>query len=109
LASDEDTPVSNVGGAASLAPVDALLALQEVPDALTGRRSSVNRGFRVLDHLDELRIGLLEGGIPRRALRNLLQEVRNQREEADDPQLASILDEIELRARVELAKYGENS
>jgi hypothetical protein len=54
--------------------------------------------------LEELRIGLLLGHIPRDRLADLSRMVRDRREDAEDPQLAALLDEIELRAEVELAK-----
>jgi len=37
----------------------------------------------------------------------LLSAVKAQRDQTDDPRLEQILDEIELRAAVELAKLGQ--
>lgn len=100
-------PPSSVGG------LDALLAAQmvEAVDPTgdeAGRRkrqaAMVARGEDILDRLEELRIGLLLGHIPRDRLADLSRMVRDRREEAEDPQLAALLDEIELRAEVELAK-----
>ena len=46
-------------------------------------------------------------GVPLQAqLAQLAQTIRARREEIDDPRLAEILDEIELRAAVELAKFS---
>jgi hypothetical protein len=92
-------------GASSLTTVDALIALQEVPDAVAGRAKAVRRGRDMLDLLEDLRDGLLMGGISRSTLTRLLQLVNAEREEFSDPGLASVLDDVELRARVELAKY----
>jgi hypothetical protein len=58
----------------------------------------------MLDRLEDIRHGLLMGAIPRDRLQELAAAVRRQREAIDDPRLVEILDEIELRARVELAK-----
>lgn len=58
----------------------------------------------MLDLLDDVRHGLLRGAIPVSKLESLLTAVRNQRDHVDDPRLAEILDEIEVRAAVELAK-----
>jgi len=58
----------------------------------------------MLDQLDELRHGLLDGSISEESLGNLSKLVRAKRENVDDPQLMEVLDEIELRAEVELAK-----
>jgi hypothetical protein len=91
--------------AAPLVGVGALFALQEVPDATTGRRkAAVARGDMLLDHLDEIQLGLLDGTIDRRGLTALASAVRGARATTNDPALQGVLDEIELRAAVELAK-----
>jgi hypothetical protein len=91
--------------AAPLAGVGALFALQEVPDATTGRRkAAVARGDMLLDRLGDIQLGLLEGTIDRRGLGELAAAVRSARGATDDPALQAVLDEIELRAAVELAK-----
>lgn len=105
-----DAP-QNVGGAAPLAPVDALLSLQEVPDATDGRSKGLARANEMLDILEEVRRGILLGAISGPKLRVLADMARNQRQnEAEslkgDPRLREILSEIELRSEVELAKLG---
>ncbi len=91
-----------------LAAVDALLAAQCVTDATDGeaRRTLVRHGDDILDRLEEIRLGLLAGGLSRQRLIALASLVRNRRDAVADPRLAAILDEIDLRAQVELAKYG---
>jgi len=88
--------------------MNTVLALQEAPDATRGRarRRAKERGDMMLDHLDEIRMGLLLGTIPIARLEQLGQLVRAKREQIDDPKLLAILDEIELRAAVELAKLS---
>lgn len=54
--------------------------------------------------LDQVRDGLLAGGIPRVTLNRLANAVTKRRENFTDPKLQTVLDEIELRAHVELAK-----
>ena len=93
-------------GAATLAPlggVEGLLALQEVGED-GGRRRPSARGHAVLDQLEEIRRGLLLGSIPRAELERLERLAAGMREDIADPRLAEILAEIELRAKVELAK-----
>ena len=99
-----DGATASVGASAPPAPVDALIALQEVPDASSGRRRAVMRGSSMLDLLDDVRMGLLNGIIPRGRLQSLLDSLKGRRESIDDPRLARLIDEIELRASVELAK-----
>lgn len=86
--------------------VPGLLALQEVGTAADGRSRGLRRGHDILDRLEEIRMGLLAGEIPKENLRALSAAVRAQRSAVDDPRLNEILDEIELRAEVELAKAG---
>jgi hypothetical protein len=95
-------------GATPLAAVDTLLALQSVPEATEGRRRAVRRAGEMLDLLDDIRVGLLEGLVPKGKLEGLLRMVQSRRETFTDPGLGEILDEIELRAQVELAKFGCN-
>jgi hypothetical protein len=103
---DADTGVSGVSSSGPLASVDALLALQEVPDSTQGRSRGLKRASDLLDRLDDIRNGLLIGSIPFDKLDRLVSLVRSQRADTTDPRLAALLDEIELRASVELAKLG---
>lgn len=54
--------------------------------------------------LDDVKLSLLDGGNPMVALERLRGAVREQREGTEDPRLEGVLDEIETRAAVELAK-----
>ena len=100
---DEGQAVARPGG---LAPLSPLYALQEVPDATARRGRALRRGHDLLDRLEELRMALLSGALSGERLQGLLQAVRAQRETVADPRLAAVLDEVELRAAVELAKLG---
>lgn len=87
-------------------PVDSLLTVQEVPDATEerSRRPVIQYGDDLLDRLDQLRHDLLVGAVPKDKLAELAHRVRAGRKESDDPKLNEIVDEIELRAEVEIAK-----
>lgn len=98
-----------VAGATSAAPVssvDALLTIQEVEDSTTGKSRSRARkwGHDVLDELERLRLGIIDGAVPRGDLERIAASIERHRARTDDPLLEQILDEIELRAKVELAK-----
>jgi len=88
--------------------IDALLVVQQVDNSVEreARRRLVRRGEELLDGLEELRHGLLMGEIPTGRMMALAQNVRARRENCGDPRLAAILDEIELRVEVELAKLS---
>jgi len=86
--------------------VDAILSVQETPDSMDGRSRGlgIQYGGEVLDHLEELRRDLLLGTVPKDKLGDLARKMRTQKRLSDDPRLNEILDEIELRAEVEIAK-----
>jgi hypothetical protein len=90
-----------------VAPVDSLLAVQQVGER--PERRARRHGEDLLSRLDEIRHGLLMGEIPLSRLEQLSEMVKRQRERDLDPNLAGILDDIDLRVRVELAKLGQDS
>lgn len=92
----------------SVNSLSVVLAVQETPDAAKGRakQRARDRGMKMLDFLEEIRVGLLTGAVSKDRLEQLAQIVRVKREQIDDPKLTAILDEIELRAAVELAKLS---
>jgi hypothetical protein len=104
--------VGETGGTASLsaanplAGVSGVLALQEVDDATARASRGKKRAQEMLDKLDEIRHGLLAGELPRDKLRELSHVVQSRRMHVDDPRLGEVLDQIDLRAQVELAKLG---
>ncbi len=94
-------------GAAGLAGVDTLLALQGVGAAETAterRRRQTKRGHAALDALDGLLLGLIEGRLDRGALAALSHVTAAAREETGDSGLDAVLQAVDLRAQVELAK-----
>lgn len=91
-------------GVAGVSTLQALMTLQEVGTPLERRRRAAARGVRLLDALDHLKIGLLDGLLPRGAVESLAREAREQRGMTDDAGLDAVLAEIETRAAVELAK-----
>ena len=102
-----DTNTAAVTGSSPLSSIDALLPLQEISDQPEDKRRALQRGEEILDRLDDIRMGLLLGGIPRDRLKQLLDLVEQRRNSFRDPRLGELLDDIELRAKVELAKLGE--
>jgi hypothetical protein len=96
--------VSSASGVARVSSLDALIALQEVGGPLERRRRAVRRAGNLLDALEDLKLDLLDGGLSPAALAKLTGAVREQRALTDDPRLETVLDEIETRAMVEIAK-----
>lgn len=91
-----------------LAGVDALLALQGVGDATSERSRAVKRGHSMLDTLEELRLDLLAGALSPAKLDRLIGLVNARTPASGDPRIDQVIAEIDLRARVELAKRGHS-
>lgn len=70
------------------------------------RQRLARRGAEILEKLEDIRKGLLVGSIPKERLAALAKVVREKREKGTDPIISQLLDEIELRAEVELAKLS---
>lgn len=97
---------SAASGATSVTAVSAVMSIQEVDADGTGQAQALKRGEEMLDRLDELRLGLIEGRLAPDRIEALLKLVQERRETVQDPRLKEILDDIDLRAQVELAKLG---
>lgn len=85
--------------------IGSLLALQSVEDPLARRKRQVKRGTDMLDLLERMKADLVVGLVsPGRLdqMARLLSEAR----ERGEPGLDGLLDDIELRVAVELAKRG---
>lgn len=91
-------------GAGAVASLEALLAMQSADGPTERRRKAVNRAGRVLDALDAVKSALLGADPSAAALSELAAAVTDQRAQTDDSRLEGVLDEIETRAAVELAK-----
>lgn len=103
---EESAPVRQT---AQVDGVESLLAVQEVEDALEGkaRKAKARKyGDDLLERLQGLQDDLLRGRISKENLGTLAQKVRQGRTQVTDPRLNEILDEIELRVEVEVAKWS---
>lgn len=99
--------ISEVEQVSALAPMTAagsLLGFQEVASEEFERRKAYKRGRLTLEALSQLRDALLFGALPISTIEKLEQLVIAERGTTNDPVLNAVLDEIELRAAVELAK-----
>ena len=99
-----DSRAAAVSAPGPLTALDSILTLQGMDDSMNGRSKGLQHGEHLLDMLDQVRDGLLAGGIPRSTLNRLAVAVGRRHESFADPKLQTVLDEIELRAHVELAK-----
>ena len=99
-----ETRSSVVSGPGPIGALDSILMLQGLDDSTDGKSKAAAHGEKLLDMLDEIRDGLLAGGVPRTTLNRLANAVTRRHDQFNDPKLQGVLDEIELRAHVELAK-----
>lgn len=96
---------SNTQASQDVGGLDALLALQAVEDPLLAKKKAVKRGRSLLDTLDDLKLDLLSGRVGEGRLQRLVKLLGEARQSVD-PKLEAVIEDIELRARVELAKLG---
>ena len=94
--------VLNVGGILAAQTADEGTGTPDYNE----RKRRAQRGADILDRLEDIRRGLLLGSIPKDQLANLAHSMREKRERGADPVISRLLDEIELRAEVELAKLS---
>ena len=100
----EEASASTSSQAAGAGKVDSFLALQEISQDDLAARQAKSHGEKMLEHLNQIRLGILTGKIPKATLEALVDSCEQRKNLTTDPRLGSILDDIELRAKVELAK-----
>lgn len=102
----ETASAAGTSGAFSVSNIDALLSVQESGDGTSeeATKKARQRAAMLLDQLDQVRMGILNGGVPVATLQSLTRTVGAHRDTVMDPHLREILDDIDLRAQVELAK-----
>lgn len=86
--------------------VDALFVCLD--DKEEGNRQAFTRAELILESLDFLQKDILSGKVSSKNLEDLSKLSQHPQKEGTDPKLIAILQEIETRAQVELAKI-ENS
>lgn len=110
VSSTEDTAPAEtaapINTTQQIAFVDSLLAVQgaEDPAQKASRGRMRQRAMGLLDELEKIKNALILGNMTVGHLLNIADVVASHRERIDDAHLTSILDEIDLRAQIEIAK-----
>lgn len=100
------TTPEGISAASSVPAAGAIFAAQVVgeEEERALRKKQLQRGQTLLEKLEEIRDGLLVGYISKERLLEIVRFVNEHKLEAGDDRLNAIIDEIELRVQVELAK-----
>lgn len=103
---DKSTSQAAASPTSPINMADSLLSIQNVDDPAqrAARQRMTMRADRILDELDRIRVLILTGQVTIGDMIGIADMVARHRERVTDPQLTAILDEIDLRAQIELAK-----
>lgn len=88
----------------SLHSVNPFLALQEIDSYQTDQQKMLGTGKNLLTHLNDIRLALINGDLNKEHINNLKKTLSQQKLTLKSPELQQVIDEIYLRAEVELAK-----
>lgn len=103
--SEVDGPAPLSRGVTGVRAIEGVFAAQEVdPDGSNAKRRARARADKLLSRLEALRMALLTGDLPADCLPGLIEAIQQERPYVQDPDMTALLDEIDLRAQVELAK-----
>ena len=91
-----------------VATLDAIVPIDSAAVEEQHKNLAKGRAVFILDRLEDIRQGLLLGAISQSGLQELARTIREARGETLDPKMSDILDDIELRAKIELAKLEQN-
>lgn len=105
--SDAPAGSAGVGATGAVMGLDALIALQDVGGPLERRRRAARRANGILDVLEGVKLAMLDNNLSQADLQRLQRALREEREATGDPELEALLDEIETRAAVEIAKLEQ--
>jgi hypothetical protein len=109
---DEEVEAANtVSQPIGVAQVGGVLSLMEISPEEELARANYHRGEEVLDLLEQYRRGMIAGKLNYAAVEEIEQKLAHEREKTAIAGLEGIVDDIEIRAAVELAKvkraYGK--
>ncbi|MBL0947118.1 flagellar assembly protein FliX [Brevundimonas sp.] len=96
--------VAGLSGPTGVASLMALQGVEGVEGAVERRRRAIRRGHRQLDRLEALKLAHLAGQADADALGALSRTGAEDRPDSEDPGLNAVLDQVDLRVAVELAK-----
>lgn len=93
---------------AAITSAQSLLALQEMGDQAARWRKMLHRGYSLLHCLDQLHRDLLNGDVAPQRADDLAKQLRHGDIDPGEPDLSALLQQIEVRCAVELAKLDRS-
>ena len=88
--------------------ISTIWMLQEIDGYEYDRERAQETGKMLLNHLRELRISILSGGLAKDEIKNLQEALDKSDIDLQFPELRNVIEEIKLRFEIELAKIEKN-
>ncbi len=85
--------------------MDSLLSAQFVDYDTKDEKKKIEYGNQLLNELNNLKLQLLNGSTSPTSVKTILSAIKHHADSHIDPRLNDIIQEIELRAEVEIAKW----
>ena len=104
---DEPSSTAATSLASPVSALDGLLAMQEVSDEEIAKKKALKQGNLTLDSLEDLRRAMIFGEVTPAKLQRVYNQIQQQKFTITNPELKAVMHEIEIRAAVELAKFGK--
>lgn len=96
--------VQNVTAPQALEAMSQLMQVQEIGERATFRKQCIEHGDQLLDDLNRLQLDILTGDLNENSLKSIVDQIKRTPRRNDDLHLQEILDQIQQRAEIELAK-----
>lgn len=94
----------NDGAIQTIPGINPFLFLQELDTSADDHKTLTEHGWDILECLNALKIGMLQGELPIHIILHLKSILKNNKNKFEHLNLQSVIDEIILRAEVEIAK-----
>ena len=100
----ETTEAAQATGGAG--PVSGFFGVELTQDATDHRSRGLmmEYGNDLIDQLDRIRMGIMAGAISKDRLQDIARRLRERKITSDDPRLNDLVQDVELRVEVEIAK-----
>jgi hypothetical protein len=102
------TSKENAQQVSGLSITSSLFSIQEIHPDKHQRKKQIQKGHKILDELEGLQKELTLGTPNLKTLQSIQTLINHYKDKTNDSKLQGVLDEIELRAAVEIAKHSRS-